>query len=61
LGSTFADKVAGNRDVREMSGAQLQGGCFMTIVISALLWLLVCFPLMRLVLWLVCDVPFKWN
>jgi hypothetical protein len=62
LGGGFvADWLMGMRDPRTMNFSEHQAGCFLAILCVMGLWLFVCFPIMRLVLWLFCDKPFGFN
>lgn len=60
-GGFLADWLMGMRDPRSMTEAEHHGGCLLGILSIAGLWLFVCFPVMRLVLWLVCSKPFGFN
>jgi hypothetical protein len=61
VGGFIADWLMGMRDPRMMTVGEHQGGCLLGILCIVGLWLFVCFPLMRLILWLVCGRPFGWN
>lgn len=61
LAGKFSDRVIRNQHPAPISDQAFQSGCFILLVVTFVLWMGVCFPFMRFVLWLVCDTPFGWN
>lgn len=61
LAGQFSDRVINRHHPAPMSDQAMGSGCAILAVVTAILWLGVCFPLMRLVLSVACGRSFGFD